>query len=67
MEKRGAVREEWGAVKEEWGTTCLLFGCTQYQHLGDKDIEQGKVPVCPSQGLRVHRLRSWGAQGSSVD
>jgi hypothetical protein len=42
MEKRGAVREEWGAVKEEWGTTCLLFGCTQYQHLGDKDIEQGE-------------------------
>lgn len=30
-----------------------------------KDMEQGKVPVCPSQGLRVYRLRSWGAQGSS--
>lgn len=62
----GAVQKEWGVVMEEWGTTHLLSGCTWHPHLTDKDMEQWKVPVCPSQGLGVHKGLDLGVHKATV-
>lgn len=43
----GAIREGWGAVREECGTTCLLSVCTWYEHLGNKNMEQGRYLCVP--------------------
>lgn len=62
----GTVQKEWGAVREEWGPTHLLSGCTWYPHLRDMTWSRWKVPMCPAQGLGVHKGLDLGVHKAPV-